>query len=337
MRWEGQGESGAAPLVGVILLVGVVVVIGATLTMLALGFLDGYGTPTAEAKFSYERTAAGLEMTPQALSTDVVVQLNGEDIAEIAANASGQPVLVPTAPGDEITVVSRDGDRSVLIRKRIDDRSEIGDFIAYYTFDGDSTTTLEDQSGNGNDGTLDGDPKRRSDGSLRFDGDDDYVSITGISAPVDVEAFTIAVAYKQREHDGDGTGNYKKIDQLVEHQNASTGNEWYLETKPTSTTDYRMDYAVEYPNEIIKSSESFALDDRYVAIGTYDGSTYTLYMNGEKVESKSFSRSVDMGDMTVGRDFESSLQYFEGDIYELRLYYKAFDAKQVRTVTNAMS
>jgi hypothetical protein len=40
----------------------------------------------------------------------VVVQLNGEDIAEIAANASGQPVLVPTAPGDEITVVSLRGE-----------------------------------------------------------------------------------------------------------------------------------------------------------------------------------------------------------------------------------
>lgn len=44
--------------------------------------------------------------------------------------AAGKSVLLPTAPGDRITVVSEDGGRSVLVQEEIDERSEIGDFIA---------------------------------------------------------------------------------------------------------------------------------------------------------------------------------------------------------------
>jgi len=91
--------------------------------VLSFTFLERAGTPTADAKFEYERTAAGLEMKPVALGTDVIVRLNGQGITSFDAESAGQRALIPTAPGDRITVVSEDGDRSVFVTKEIDDRS----------------------------------------------------------------------------------------------------------------------------------------------------------------------------------------------------------------------
>lgn len=135
----GRGHS---PLVGNILLVAVVIVVGFLLVTLSFTFLDNTGTPTAEAAFEYEGTPAGLVMTPTALGTDVVVELNGDRVGSFDADSAGESLLLPTAPGDRVTVVSEDGDRSVLVEERIDERSEVGDLVAYYPFDRASGSTV---------------------------------------------------------------------------------------------------------------------------------------------------------------------------------------------------
>jgi hypothetical protein len=325
--------------IGNLLLVAVVVVLGVTVSLLALTLVDGLGVPTAEGSFEYERTSAGLRMTPTALGTDVAVLLNGKQVTSFDADEAGSSALIPTAPGDRIVVVSRDEERSVLVTEEIDQRSEIGDFIAYYTFESGSGRTLVDRSGNGNDGDLKDDDT--TDGEtgptwagcgLRFDGDDDQVSIQDISSPTDTSEFTVAMTYRQ-------TGNDDAINQLVEHQFASSGNEWFLETTDSGTNQYRMDFAVEYPNNIISSTDSQALGDRQVVVGTYDGGTdtYRLYIDGTLVATGSHARAVNMGDMRIGRDFESSIQYLEGDVCEARLYYTALDGDEVAVITDAMS
>lgn len=328
---ESDGARAASPIIGNLLLVAVVIVVGIVVTTLAFTFLDRTGAPTAEASFEYEQTPAGVEMTPVALGTDVVVLLNGEQITTFDADSTGTQKLIPTAPGDDITVVSRDEDRSVLVEKTVDDRSEVGDFIAYYTFDGGGTT-LEDRSGNGNDGTLesDGGSKPTWGGcGLSFDGADDHVLVDDISAPVDVSEFTIAVTYVQR---GPGSGS---ISQLVEH--TWSGNEWFLENRDSAGGDpYRLEYAVEFPRNVLESGYSYDYGERHTVVGTYDGSTYELYVDGTRVGSASSSRAVDMGDMRFGRDFESTSQYFDGEMCEARLYYTAFDASEIGLLTTVM-
>jgi len=185
---------GASTVVGVLLLVGVVVVVGGVVALGALTFLDGTGAPQATATFDYEQTPVGLRMTPSVISTTVTVQLNGRDVATFTPDSAGQSVVLPTAPGDRVTVVSRDRERSVLVQRTVEGRSQIGDFIAYYTFDSGSPDTLVDRSGNGNNGTINGDPTVNGE-SLSFDGTDDYVAVTGLNTPVpNVSAFTVAVA-----------------------------------------------------------------------------------------------------------------------------------------------
>jgi flagellin-like protein len=326
-------RRGASPLVGNLLLVAVAIVVASLLALLSFTLLDATGTPTADAKFEYERTPVGVEMKAVALGTDVVVRLNGERVATFEADAAGRRALIPTAPGDRIVVVSRDEDRSVLVEKEVDDRDEVGNFVAYYPFDG-SGSTVEDRSGNGNDGTLKDDgggagPTRAGCG-LSFDGEDDHVLVEDISSPVDVEEFTVAVAFVQQ-----GAGN-DDVSQLVEH--TWSGNEWFIENRYDGGRGaYRTEYAVEYPNADVASSYDYTLGEKHVAVGTYDGDEYSLYVDGTQVASGSHSRAVDMGDMRMGRDFESSIQYLDGVVCEVRLYYSAFDSDEVQRLSDTMS
>ena len=326
-------KRGASTVVGVLLLVGVVVIVGGVVALGALTFLDGTGAPQATATFDYEQTPAGLRMTPNAISTAVIVQLNGRDVTTFTPDSAGQSALLPTAPGDRITVVSTDGERSVLVQRTVEDRSEIGDFIAHYTFESGSGNKLVDRSGNGNHGTLrdydDGLGPQWNDGSLQFDGKNDYVDVTGLEAEADVEEFTVAVAFKQQSTSPDGTS------QLVEHYGG--GNEWYLETD-NAGNDYTIDYAVNHGGgEVIKTGERYSTGQRQVAVGTFDGSTYEMFVDGEQIESDTYNSDVKMGNLVIGGDApDGDIQHLDGEIYEIRLYYTAFDGEEVRVITNAI-
>ncbi|MEF8870102.1 MAG: LamG-like jellyroll fold domain-containing protein [Haloarculaceae archaeon] len=329
---DGDDARAVTPVIGNILLVAVVVVLAVALVLLSLTFLEETGTPTAEASFDYEQTPAGLRMTPEALGTDVAVKLNGKQVTTFSADSAGESVLLPTAPGDSITVVSQDGDRSVLVNKQVEDRSEVGNFIAYYTFDSDSGDTLKDRSGNGNDGDIQGNPVWRG-SSLDFDGDDDYVTVDSLDAETSVSEFTVAVAYRPDSADHQ---------ELIEHIDTEDGTNLVLELKGGSDDTYDIAYTVD-DNGGQQNGEIFAKGydrgERHVVVGTYDSDSYELYVDGDEAANASNPpREISLGDLTVASDAETSLdQHFDGDIYEIRLYYEAFDQQEVEVVTNAMS
>ena len=336
MRNGLPDNRSVTPVIGNILMVAVVVVIAVVLVVLSFTFLEGTGAPNAEASFEYEQTPAGLELRPQALGTDVVVKLNDETVTQLSADSAGKSVLLPTKPGDRITVVSTEGRRSVLVDRTADDRSEVGDLIAVYDFESGSGSTLVDRSGNGNDGEIQGDASWGS-SSLRFDGQNDYVSVTNISSPEPVDEFTIAVAYETTTDD--------EKQELVEH--ISTDDNWLLELKPCSRSETDCDgsdgYKPVYNVDRASGSQTGQIfgdtldaNTEHVAVGTYDGSDFTLYVDGERKESETFNGEISMGDMYIGRDAESGRDFLDGRISEIRLYYTSFDGEQVRVVTNAL-
>jgi flagellin-like protein len=333
MTADRRRDRGATPVIGNILLVAVVVVIGMTLVGLSFAFLDNTGTPTAEAAFEYEQTSAGLRMTPEALGTDVMVELNGEQIGTFAADSAGQSLLLPTAPGDQVTVVSRDRDKSVLVDREIDERSEVGDFVAYYTFEGTSQTTVVDRSRNGNDGTIYG-GVTRLDGALDFDGTSGtYVDVGDLTAtgPSQVEELTVAITY---EHDGGSD-----IQNLIEHQASNFA--WYVETDGKHGDPHQMEFNIGYkspPSSKLKTGDVPA-GERQVLVGTFDGSEMTLYRNSTKVGSTPLDREVELGQVILGGDSDPTGvgQNLDGRIDEIRLYYTAFDEEEVAALTRAMS
>jgi len=329
-------DRGATPVIGNLLLVAIAVVVGSLVFVLAAGLVQT-GAPTAEAAFEYEETSVGLEMTPVAIATDVTVQLNGEPVASFGSDSAGESILLPTGPGDTITVISADERRSVLVQKQIEGRSQIGDFIAYYTFD-TKDGDLRDRSGNGNDGVVQGDPTR-SGSSFAFDGNSDSVEVTDISSPVDISEFTIAATYR--------TDDASKKQEIVEHK--SGDDNWLFELKPCSNAQvdtcsgndrYVPGFSVDraggsQTGQVFGSPQQ--ADTRHTLVGTYDGETYTLYVDGTRVASGNYSGEISMGDMNIGRDVEFDGDYLEGEISELRLYYSAFGQREVEIITNAMS
>jgi len=336
----GKGESGraVAPVIGNVLLVAVVVVLASVLVIVSFAFLDTTGTPTAEASFEYERTSVGLQMTPVALGTDVDVRLNGKAVTSFESDSAGESVLLPTGPGDTVTVISKDEDRSILVQKRIDDRSEVGDFIAYYTFDSGSDETLRDRSGNDNDGEIVGEPTWGV-GSLEFDGQTDHVTVSDLSSPVDVDEFTIVATYR--------TDDPSAKQELVEHK--SGDDNWLLELKPCTNSEvdtcddgdryvpvFSVDRAGGNQDGQVFGTPLRA-DTRHTLVGTFDGEEYTLYVDGEPQRNGTYSGEISMGDMSIAQDIEFDGDYFDGDIYELRLYYTAFDERGVEVLTKATS
>jgi len=340
MTLASGDDRGVTPVIGNVLLVGVALVVGIVLVTLSLTFLDGVGAPTAEASFEYEQTSVGLRMTATAIGTDVTVQLNGRSVASFDEGSAGKSILVPTAPGDRLVVVSRDGDQSVLVDRAIDDREEIGNFIAYYTFEAGSGTTLIDRSGNGNDGALQGNPAWQT-SSLAFDGAGEYVAVDDFDTPVDsVDQFTVAVAYR--------TDDGSKKQELLEHKSAD--DNWLLELKPCSNgqvpsgtcaagDDYSPVFSVDQAggnqNEQI-FGDGAQSGTRQVLVGTFDGSEHTLYVDGERVNTGDYSGEISMGDLTIGKDVEFDGDYLDGEISEIRLYYTALDDDAVRVLTTVM-
>ena len=329
MNRESQQDRAVTPAVATILIVVITVVLSTVVTAHFLGFTSKIGGPTAQATFEYAESPVGIEMTPEQIAQDVAVEINGKQVATFDKDDAGNGKLIPTSPGDKLTVVATDGSRSVLVSRTIDDRDEIGDFIAHYTFEGDpGDTVLEDQSGNDNDGDLQNGPNWTGE-SLEFDGSDDYIDVEDLSSPEPVSEFTIAVTFKQETSGG--------TQQLIEHYGG--GNEWYLENDQ-SGSKYRPNYAIDHadPNGITRTDGSYATGERRVMIGTYDGSEYELFIDGQKEKSVTYTGdAIEMGDLVIGADApDGSIQHLDGEIHEIRLYHSAFDDQGIKRISTVM-
>jgi len=252
------------------------------------------------------------------------VQLNGQDVATLESEDVGVPTLLPTAPDDQITVVSRDEERSVLLRERVDEREEVGDFVVFDDFESQSGTTVVDQSRNDNDGEF------RDD-----DGENDHVQVDDITTAVvsSVEEFTVATKVRITGETGSGTSARQ---QFVEH--TFGGNEWFLETAD-SDAPFEAIYAVNFPGDTVSSSERLEVGETYVIVGTYDSDSgdYHFHIDGTRIASANHNRNVGMGELRLGRDFESQIQYLDGRLCEFRLYYISFDAGGIQLLTGTIA
>lgn len=332
LRRDRDDDRAVSQTVAAVLLVAIVVVLATIVGTMAFGFLDGLGAPTAEASFEFGESPAGLTITPRAIGEAVEVRINGETVTRFEPDEAGETKLVPTARGDTVTIVSTEGDLSVLLEKQIDERSESGDLVAYYTFDSGGDTVV-DRSGNGNEGTLQNDPTWITENGrtgLAFDGDDDHVTVDDLSTGVgDVDAFTVAVTYRVEASTGD-------TQQLIEHH-AASDSEWYLETENHGSDSYELEYSVDHTgNEFVRTGD-LEHDETHVAVGTYDGSSFSLYLDGSEVADDSFSQPVEMGDLVIGADApDGNSQFLDGRVYQIRLYYTALDPEAVASLTRAM-
>jgi hypothetical protein len=99
-----------------------------------------------------------------------------------------------------------------------------------------------------------------------------------------------------------------------------------------------MEYTIGYntpPSETLFESP-LAEDSTHVLIATFDGDEMVLYRNGTRVGSAPLSRDVALGDVILAADSNPDIQNFHGRLYEVRLYYAAFDDEEAAVLARAM-
>lgn len=335
---ERPPDRGQSAVLGELLMVGVVVVVAAGIATGAFLLAGAQPTIQAETVVNVEETSAGTTLEVQRIGQSAEVRIEGEPVATLNESDAGRSVYLPTAPGEEVTVVASEGEQSLLLSETVD-RGEAGDFIAYYTFASGSGSTVVDGTGNANDGTTSGDPgglPRGSDAEgtyMAFDGSDDYVNMGDLTldGPDAVDEITVVMKY---EKDGGNNG----IQNLVEHQDSNFA--WFVETDGPHVDPHQMEFNVGYQRSPSGKIVTSDLPERepQVLVGTYDGEEMVLYRNGTRVGTETFERNVRLGEVILAADSDPSSvgQNFKGKLYEFRLYYTAFDDDEVATITERL-
>ncbi len=192
------------------------------------------------------------------------------------------------------------------------------DAVGVWNFD---DGTPKDSSGNGNDGTLEGDAEINEDSAkfrqgLSLDGSGDYVEIPD-SDTLDIDGNTITVEA------------WINLDNVLDWNMIAAKNysAWYFGVYGDDLVVYIKDVGYLFASNSIVANEW-----HHVAF-SYDGSegTIRLFLNGKEVDSDSGTENINTNDypLFIGA-YSPSLYFFDGSIDEVRLYEESLSSGQIR-------
>jgi hypothetical protein len=200
------------------------------------------------------------------------------------------------------------------------------DLVGWWRLDEGSGTTAYDSSGNGNDGTILGNPQwvpGKVGGALDFDGDGDYVNC-GNDPIFDItEEITLAIWVNANDNNngenncwlGKGDNAY-----AIKHQ---TGNylEFFIFDGAWHSTNYSTDIT------------SLNGDWHHMA-GTYDGSELKFYLDGELAANLVYSSTIGTAahNVTIGENSQATGRYFDGMLDDPRIYNEALSQDDIQSI-----
>ena len=193
--------------------------------------------------------------------------------------------------------------------------------IGYWSFDDESGTVATDHSGNGNDGTLQGDPtwtNGKKGGALDFDGSDDYVDLATQIPNQTNGTYSAWIKYSGSGNSavfGTSGGNPSYIflffnaDNIFVGDNASSQVSW-----PFSPADFTDTWKL---LTLVKS-----------------GSTLTLYVDGVSQGSRSMTNITPVDYIGTGQTGGGDY-HFNGQIDDLRIYNRALTSTDIQALYNS--
>jgi len=193
--------------------------------------------------------------------------------------------------------------------------------VLHYALEEGAGAVAADSSGNGNDGTLDGNPSwisGVSGSALALDGVGDYVT-TGSSLLNDLQAFSIACWIKGDLSLGDRSGLIGQND-CIEY-GISASNNVQIWSAGSGAVDLAWGY------------DADADWHHIVAVG--DGTSVTIYLDGKPAVSGGTAITDTYGSSTHpvniggGGVFDATDNWFTGQIDEIYVYQRALSAAEV--------
>jgi hypothetical protein len=197
-----------------------------------------------------------------------------------------------------------------------------------------SYNALTDFSG-GNDGTAQGDASSTSSGKYNegyfLDGNGDYISLTDNTIDT-YEDFTVEIWMKPASVDRQA-GVITKDTSGTDHEYTT---EFQIETRSNNEVWFSMGSQTSWAWSSAHSSALLEPDVWYYVVATVSGTTQKLYINGVENASTTITepRRIDNGlpvniGMSEDTDGQSSPQYFNGTIDEVRIWNRSLSAEEI--------
>jgi len=205
--------------------------------------------------------------------------------------------------------------------------------VGLWHMDGDWT----DASGNGNNGAAYNGATFSTEGRVgsrsgSFDGVNDYVSIPNSSTLNPADQITVAAWYKPQSFSGSGT------DPIIDKAYTSHASPYYQyhlgvtgDQYTSSPAKFIFNVAAGGVSYSVSTPQGFWTPGYwYHIVGTYDGTTVKLHVNGELVSSVSASgQMVNYGSAVYIGRFKNLTKYLPGLIDEVAIYNRALTTGEI--------
>ncbi|MCG2824966.1 MAG: DUF2341 domain-containing protein, partial [Thermoplasmatales archaeon] len=241
------------------------------------------------------------------------------DTASLVSEGKMQP------DGDDIRFTDQDGNELSYWIEHFDNLkyNEPDDYVASWSMDEGAGSTVYDNSPNNNDGTINGASwtSGKFDDALSFDGINDYV---GISNTPTLSSLTLEGWINLSDASG--------VNQFIEFNTKTGCTETHIETISDTS---EITFVIGDTDGILHrtNSPSMSLNTWHHVVGTYDGNEQKLYIDGNLVDSVTWSGTPAIAPgCTIGRDYEWAAQYWTGTIDEVRIHNRALSADEIKSI-----
>ena len=204
------------------------------------------------------------------------------------------------------------------------------DLVGYWSFDEGAGTIAHDSSGNGLDGTLNGDPQwvaGQLGGALEFDGNDfveiPHSPLLSITEKITITAWTYMSANASGEMAIVSKGGWAANDLPYEL------------TEEAGTVIYWQFYDDEGRDTCAPTSPP--VDEWYHIAGTYDGQIFKCYIDGELADEWAYAGTMpeNTASVTIGKRSRGGT-FFNGMIDEVAIYNHALTHKEVVSIMDGL-
>ncbi|MHC4205794.1 MAG: LamG domain-containing protein [Planctomycetota bacterium] len=213
----------------------------------------------------------------------------------------------------------------------------LADLIAYWPFEEGQGTTTADITGNGNDGTFNGDVEWVEGyigSAVSFDTAGERVAVGPIDPSGETNAMTLA-AWILWEGEGHSIEHQGIIGKRLGWTTDGATIKWFWETTPNGDLVFRADYdgggtGLWWGNGILAP---YANEWTHVAL-TWDDGAAIQYINGEEVSTGNidFRDSANETPVTIGCVDSTNTETFVGSIDEVRMFDNALTVDEIQTI-----